>query len=239
MELLFGIRDVSGVLHDVAPDGPSNVTLPAGGVNGLVSQPKPVTTESGFAPGAVLHGYTTGVVEGSIRLLIEPPFTYKQVAGWFSPNRNAYLIVNGWELVVRLREMVAPPQVAPDGEPLLEVEIPLVSFDGVWRARPRRGSTVTNDGDVAIYPTLEWSGVGASVRWPSGLEMQLPAVVSLSTLDTSPWGGFTVRTGGKVDVAASKTVAGFSEPVPPGKTVALGLSKCEAMWQVGRWSPWQ
>lgn len=237
--MLFGIRDVSGALHDVAPGGPSKVTLTMGGVNGLVGQPKAVTTESAFAPGAVLHGYTSGVVDGSIRLLVEPPFTYRQVAGWFSPTRDAFLIVNGWELTVRLREMVAPPEVAPDGEPLLEMEIPLVSFDGVWRAKPQRGRTVTNDGDVAIYPTIEWSGAGASVRWPSGLDMQLPTVASLSRLDTSPWGGFTVRTGGTVNVAASKAVAGFSEPVPPGKTVTLGLSKCEAVWRVGRWSPWQ
>lgn len=236
--MLFGIRDQHGKLHDVAPDGPSNVTLLAGGVSGLVGQPKPVTTESGFSPGAVLHGYTTGVVEGAVRLLVEPPFSYGQVAGWFSATRDAHLIVNGWELAVRLREMVAPPEVAPDGEPLLEMEIPLVSFDGVWRSAPRRGARVTNDGDVAIYPTLEWSGAGASVRWPSGLDAQLPSVASLSTLDTSPWGGFTVRTGGRVNVVASKAVAGFSEPVPPGGVVSLGLSKCQAIWQVGRWSPW-
>lgn len=236
--MLFGIRDHNGVLHDVAPDGPSNVTLPAGGVNGLVSQPKPVTTESGFAPGAVLHGYTTGVVEGSVKLLVEPPFTYKQVVGWFSLNRNAYLIVNGWELAVRLREMVAPPQVAPDGEPLLEVEIPLVSFDGVWRSAPRRGARVTNDGDVPVYPLIEWTGSGAFVRWPSGFVTTLPEVTATSTLETAPWGGFTVRSAGEVNSVVSGKVAGFSEPVAPGATATLILSKCEAIWRIGRWSPW-
>lgn len=237
--MIFGIRDHTGKLHDVAPNGPSAVTLPAGGITGLVGQPKAVTTESGFAPGAVLHGYTTGVVEGSVKLLVEPPFSFGQVVAWFSPNRDAWLIVNGWELAVRLREMVAPPEVAPEGEPLLEVEIPLVSFDGVWRSPPKRGAQIVNDGDVPIWTTIEWSVPSASVRWPSGLETVLPSVSSLSTLDTSPWGGFTVRTAGRINAAASSQVAGFSEPVPPGASARLGLSRCEATWRTGRWSPWQ
>lgn len=237
--MIFGIRDHTGTLHDVAPNGPSAVTLPAGGITGLVGQPKAVTTESGFAPGAVLHGYTSGVVEGSVKLLVEPPFTFGQVAGWFSPNRDAFLIVNGWELAVRLREMVAPPDVAPDGEPLIEVEIPLVSFDGVWRSPPKRGASIVNDGDVPIWPTFEWSGPSASVRWPSGLDTALPSVAALSTLDTSPQGGFTVRTSGRINTAASSQVTGFSEPVPPGGSASLGLSRCDAIWRIGRWSPWQ
>ncbi len=237
--MIFGIKDHTGELHDVAPNGPSAVTLPAGGITGLVGQLKAVTTESGFAPGGVLHGYTTGVVEGSVKLLVEPPFTFSQVAGWFSPNHDSVLVVNGWELAVRLREMVAPPDVAPEGEPLLEVEIPLVSFDGVWRSPPKRGASIVNDGDVPIYPMIEWSGASASVRWPSGFDTVLPAVASLSTLDTSPWGGFTVRTQGHVNAAASGQVAGFSEPVRPGQSADLGLSRCDAIWRTGRWSPWQ
>ena len=237
--MIFGIRDHTGKLHDVAPNGPSNVTLPAAGITGLVGQPKAVTTESGFAPGGVLHGYTAGVLEGSVKLLVEPPFTFGQVAGWFSLSRDAFLVVNGWELAVRLREMVAPPEVAPDGEPLLEMEIPLVSFDGLWRSPPKRGASIVNDGDVAIYPTIEWSGASSSVRWPSGFDTVLPSVASLSTLDTSPMGGFTVRTQGQINAAASGQVAGFSEPVPPGESGDLGLSRCDAIWRTGRWSPWQ
>ena len=134
--------------------------------------------------------------------------------------------------------MVAPPQVAPEGEPLLEVEIPLVSFDGVWLDVPQRYVRVFNDGDVAIYPTIEWQGEGASVRWPSGMVTQLPPVKALSTLDTSPWGGFTVRTGGKVNVEASKAVAGFSEPALPGEGVRVVVVNGQAIWRVARWSPW-
>lgn len=237
--MLFGIRDQKGKLHDVTPDGPSNVTLPAGGVNGLVGQPKPVTTESGFAPGAVLHGYTTPAMEGSIKLMVEPPFTYGQVARWFSPNKDAHIILGSWELAVRLRAMVAHPDVAPDEEPLIEMEIPLASFDGVWLSAPRRGARVTNDGDVAIYPTIEWQGANSLVQWPSGFVTDLPPVTEKSTLDTSDDGGFTVRSNGRVDSVASGKVAGFSEPVPPGATASLTLSNCDAIWRVGRWSPWE
>lgn len=235
--MLVGVRDVHGVTHDVSPAGPSPVTLASGGVDGLVTKPEVVASTSGFVPGRLVHGLTTPPVEGQLRLLVDANPGYRAVAAWFSFRKLAEIIVGDWSLPVRLGGPVPPPEVAPDGEPLVEMTVPLVGDGGVWLSPVHTGDTIENTGDVPVWPTITWSGT-AAVAWPSGMVTTLPAVTAESVLDTAPESGLVVRTGGVVNVPASKSVEAFTEPVMPGETAHLGLTNCKASWRIGRWSPW-
>lgn len=235
--MLAGIRDTEGVVHDIAPSGPSPVTLAYGGIDGLVGKPEPVASTAGFIPGRLVHGVTTPPIDGSLRLLVDADPGYRKVANWFSYRKTSTIIIGHWELDCRLAGPVPPPEAAPDGEPLVEMTIPLTGDAGVWHGPTKTDATIANDGDVPIYAVITWTGT-AAITWPSGLTTTLPKVAKESTLNTAPETGLVVYTQNAINPDASKLVQPFTEPVAPGETARFGLSNCSLSWRVGRWSPW-
>lgn len=103
--------------------------------------------------------------------------------------------------------------------------VQVVVDSGVWRSPvvvPGGGAvTVTNWGDVNVWPKIEWSGAGGAVVVPSGARFTLPRVSAPRTVDLNPTTGCVVTDlEGRVDRAAwvGLRTAIFPEEIPPGET---------------------
>ena len=69
------------------------------------------------------------------------------------------------------------------------VQVPVVAPLGLARTQPYRKDgtvTVTNTGDVLIYPKIVYSGAGGEVTSPSGAKFTLPPVPALTVVDLDP-----------------------------------------------------
>jgi hypothetical protein len=89
---------------------------------------------------------------------------------------------------------------ATPGLPSLQVQVPVTSWQGCWHGETvahRGESVVANAGDLPAWPTIRWSGSGASVTAPGIGKVPLPdAGDRVAVLETDPAVAARVRVGG-------------------------------------------
>lgn len=183
---------------------------------------------------------------GSLTVVVHDPGLWPEFMAAWSTRREGTLVLEGesrFELPVRLAESVRVPSRRP--APGVEVSLPLVSDGGVWLSSvvtDTENVTVTNWGDVNVWPHLVWEGAGGAVTLPSGARLTLPKVSGLHEVSLDPMdGGEVVRLlDGTVDDALSREVGAVGESVPVGEnrtyTLPKGVSLC---WRVGVFNPWR
>lgn len=139
-------------------------------------------------------------------------------------------------LSVTLANALPSPVVRP--KPGERIDVSVISFQGAWQtAFSATGNvTVTNDGDVPIWPKIAWSGAGGTVTLPSGATFSLPSVsgeyeISLRRGDD----GKATKNGEVTDI----NVDSLAESVPVGQTRLFKLpAGAHLNWSVGVFDPW-
>lgn len=87
------------------------------------------------------------------------------------------------------------------------VTVPVFNAEGMFRSALKTGTktvTVTNSGDVPIYPKIRNLGAGGPVTTPSGARFTLPKATTATVFDTDP--------------RRLRLPGAFPESVPPGKS---------------------
>lgn len=106
--------------------------------------------------------------------------------------------------------------------------VPVVCFDGVAKTSTMTGTntvTVTNYGDVPVYPKIRYSGAGGVVTTPSGATFTLPRSAEETIVDLDP--------------KVLRLDGAFPEGVPPGSTGVWVLpAGAQLEWTLGVADPW-
>ncbi|OFP64928.1 hypothetical protein HMPREF2978_08610 [Corynebacterium sp. HMSC074C01] len=106
--------------------------------------------------------------------------------------------------------------------------VPVVCFDGVAKSSVMTGTgnvTVTNYGDVPVWPKIRYKGAGGVVTNPSGAKFTLPRAAEETTIDLDP--------------SVLRLEGAFPEHVPPGATGVWMLpAGAQLEWVLGVADPW-
>ncbi|STC97514.1 hypothetical protein [Corynebacterium renale] len=154
---------------------------------------------------------------GALSLRVMSAHGWHQVRQMFSHNHQGTLVLGGWRLPCRLAEALPAPGTIPTAGAV--VRVALIADGGVWVSpvTATGAVTVTNAGDVPVWPTIMWKGNGGKVTLPSGASFILPATPTARTIDLNRSSSGVVRAAdGEIDAALSRTVDSISECVPVG-----------------------
>lgn len=185
-------------------------------------------------------------LSGALTVVVRDPARWRDFAGAFHTRRHGTLVLNGVSggplmLQVRLASPLGPPTQQPRVGS--EIQVNLVADHGVWvQAHTGTGNTtVTNYGDVPIWPSIDWDGAGGQVTMPSGATFTLPAVTGRHSLSLSRLDGGEVRDAlGDVDAGLTGKVSPVFESVPVDMVRRFTLpAGARLSWHVGFFSPWR
>lgn len=108
------------------------------------------------------------------------------------------------------------------------LSVPVVCADGVAKSSVMTGTgtvTVTNHGDVSVWPKIRYQGAGGVVTNPSGAKFTLPRAAEETIIDLNP--------------RVLRLDGAFPENVPPGGTGVWGLpAGAHLEWTLGVADPW-
>ena len=210
-------------------------------LSGFVGVFEDTPVQSVGVPGAVVD-FRDRVVQqmsGSFTLVVFSRGQWEQARRDFSTREYGTLILDNdglFELPVRLAESLPTPGHVPEAGKRLEVS--MIADAGVWlsRASATNKVSVTNWGDVPVWPEIVWKGANQSVVLPSGAGFPLPRVDGeyRLPLDRRASGKATSESTG--DVVKTDAVG---EMVPVGATrqyTVTGGARVE--WSVGVFDPW-
>lgn len=241
----------------ISPDGrewefdheTSPVFVVSEGVEGFVGGGEDIALTADGLSGQMFAGVNVFPIEGALSGYCRGESVSDFRAG-FSRRRCGTLVVDSpvWgrlELEVRVvGGGVSVPHSLPDDR-WVSFSVSLVSDRGVWFTSPLYGSdnvTVTNSGDVNIWPEIRWQGAGGVVTLPSGATFTLPNSTARRVLTLDPMRGCMVSLeGGAIDRAMWKTLTGSvnAEGVPVGETRTYRVpAGAELVWRVGVFDPW-
>lgn len=119
------------------------------------------------------------------------------------------------------------------------------SKGGVWRARRHDNAnnvTVTNSGDVMVWPKILWKGAGGKITAPSGASFNLPEAKEWRMLNLDPATSCEVTDlRGILDPSLWKKLWGvFGEGVPVSESRMYQLpAGAELTWELGFFNPWR
>lgn len=210
-------------------------------LTGFVGVFEDTPVQSVGVPGAVVDFRDRVVqqMEGAFTLVVFDRGQWEQVRRDFSTREYGTLVLDNdgrFELPVRLAESLpAPGHVPAAGS---RIEVSMVADTGVWlsRASATNSVSVTNWGDVPVWPEIVWKGSNQSVVLPSGVGFPLPYVSGeyRLPLDRRASGKATSESTGEV----VKTDA-VGEMVPVGATRQYTVtSGARVEWSVGVLDPW-
>lgn len=210
-------------------------------LTGFVGLFEDTPVQSVGMPGALVN-FQDRVIQqmtGAFTLVVFSREQWEQVRRDFSSREYGTLILDNdglFELPVRLAESLPAPGHVPSVGSRLEVS--MVADTGVWlsRASATNSVSVTNWGDVPVWPEIVWKGNNQSVVLPSGVGFPLPSVSGeyRLPLDRRASGKAVGESTGK----AIQTDA-IGEMVPVGATRQFTVtSDARVEWSVGVLDPW-
>ncbi|MDO5534167.1 MAG: hypothetical protein Q4F65_05910 [Propionibacteriaceae bacterium] len=253
-------KGISGRVWPIAAAGSNTgVVLRSKGLEGMVGEVDDEALSAHGVPGQVVDHQQVGPMTGSLAVAIYPTATEsvaEVVSGWRSDwsrlvGREGLLELDSPTMgvlstPVRLAASLPPVDDDPYGETSIEeAEAELVADGGVWSGPPQSGTgsvTVTNTGDVRVWPRIGWQAAGPVVL-PSGASFLLPAVPAPRVLDLDPGESLEVTdAAGVLDRAVWEQVRGavLPEGVPPGKSRTYILPAGASLrWRLGYLDPWR
>lgn len=239
---MYSLEYVSpgGVSFDLFDRG--RVRVEADTIGGLVGQFEDtgvqVVGESGHS---VFFGdRVVAPLEGSFTVVVRDPSAWREFYRAWSTRVQGSLILGfgGHRLLLRCRLAVPLPFPASVPRRGARVEVSVIGDSGVW-VESFTGTglvTVTNFGDIPVWPEIVWSGSGGSVVLPSGAGFMLPAVDGESVLPLRRSNSGRVWQGGEL---TGVRVDCFCESVPVGESRDFRVpAGARLSWDVGVLNPW-
>lgn len=229
----------------------------AGGISGLIGEADDVAITAPGVSGQVLDSQQIPPMRGTIRFAVRgdgmasADDTWARLRQTFHHSRYGTMVLSETSfgpLSAKLRRSgaIPPPAVDPASEDvILDVDVPVISDEGCWWTQPISDTgfvTVTNSGDVLVWPEIVWEGDGGQVTMPSGATFTLPSANSLRRLFLDPFESNAVLDAdGNIDTEMWTAVRGLpAEGVPPGKSRDYALPEgAHLEWALGVLDPWQ
>lgn len=204
----MALIDFTGKRWALNPDPETtDVFIPSGGISGLTGA---VERKTITAPGVRGQRFVREEIlpmAGNITFVMPADVAPDFVDGWDAEIPCVFRIDF---LEVELCRNGPIPDPVDDGKRggLVEVNVPVVADQGCWFGAWATGTnnvTVTNIGDVFIYPKIVWNGAGGSVFMPSGASFTIPATTEPRTLLIDPEESYAITdAAGVVDYALMK-----------------------------------
>lgn len=218
-------------------------------ISGLVGEFQDSPVQSVGAPGSRVdfRDRVVAPMTGSFTLVVLGGEQWVRVRRAFSSRQYGQLILqtewNRFSLPVRLAQSLPTPGGAPKRGSTINVS--LVSdgeYGGVWsseHASSDNSVTVTNLGDVPIWPEIIWEGAGGQVTLPSGAAFTLPRVSGRHVLSLARHNSGRVVNNSGFSRELTKKIGAVGEQVPVGETRQYKIpTGAQLHWREGVLDPW-
>lgn len=230
--------------------------IKSGGIDGLVGDGDDVTIARVGDVGQSLDSFQPKPMTGTLTVLVRGDDAADVDAVWaefrsgFSRTRQGTLVVESPSQVLSAGVRLSGPISNPDEDPtsggiVRDVQVPLVADQCGWWTNwlSETGTvTVTNWGDLTVWPKIRWNGSPGTVTLPSGAKLSLPRaagerVVSLSMAQA----GFVTDKEGMPDFKLREQMRGaYPEGIPAGEKRTYQVPQGAALeWQIGVLDPWR
>lgn len=218
-------------------------------IAGLVGEFQDSPVQSVGVPGSRVdfRDRVVAPMTGSFTLVVLSEGQWLRVRRAFSSRRYGQLVLSSdrgrFSAPVRLAQTLS----TPSGEPKhgSTIAVSLVSdgeYGGVWSSQHASSDnlvTVTNLGDVPIWPEIIWDGAGGQVILPSGAAFQLPQVAGRHSLPLARQNAGRVFSGAGLERELSRQVGAVGEQVPVGESRQFQIPDgAELHWREGVLDPW-
>ena len=244
----------------VSPDGKSfaltggQIEVAEGGVDKLTGSVKERAYAAVGMPGQLLESHIIEPIRGALTLvLVSTPTKPAEALAFelrraFSHHRPGQLAAATPRGVARLRcrldGTITDPAEVYSRSSGLELRIPLVADEGVWKVGPYTGTDktrVSNFGDATTYLEITWQGSGGPITLPSGATLTLPATSERRRLLLNPTDSCAIiDPAGAVDHALWRQIPYLPEGVPAGGQRTYQLpAGATATWHVSTLDPWR
>lgn len=247
----------NGVVIDLVKPGDWSRRIAYAGVSGLVGAKSSSALTAVNVPGQVPVGFRTTEMKGTLMLQVVGSATesvdalVSEVNREFVSDEYGTLILardSAPRLSARIRLDGAidfPKSFLDSGDVDAEVGVPVICDDGCWETDVLTGSnsvTVTNPGDVFIWPSVVWKGAG-SVALPSGAVATLPTAPDWRRLSLDPYTSHEATSlDGTVDDGLSDLTAQLllGEGVPQKQSrTYLTEGQVRLEWNTKYLNPWR
>lgn len=233
-----------------------NAGLKAGGFSGLTGQLSAHVVSSIGEPGQRVESYQIPPAEGYLDVFARADGGKSAAEVWVKLRQDftwrapfGTLVVESplglASAVVRLHGELPPPETDELAAEVKQLRIPLSNDSGVWWLETQQSVgtvTVSNFGDVTIWPEIVWDGAGGVVKLPSGATFNLPAVRGEHLISLHPQRTRCVLDAqGQFADALHKQLQGviLPEGVPVGVTGVFTVPHgAKLQWKVGVLDPW-
>lgn len=218
-------------------------------LSGLVGEFQDTPIQTVGVPGARVdfRDRVVAPMTGSFTLVVLSVEQWLSVRQAFSTTKYGRLELRSegriYSCPVRLSASLPAPQAAPKHGSTVEVS--LVSDGdrgGVWSRSyqsDKKSVTVTNLGDVPVWPTVEWEGSGGAVTLPSGATLELPAVDRPHFLPLARNKAGKVTSDRGFEPEVTKKIGAVGEQVPVGEERTFSLpGGAKLHWREGVLDPW-
>ncbi|WP_278721113.1 hypothetical protein [Corynebacterium matruchotii] len=243
----------------VSPDGASfaltggQIEVAEGGVDKLTGSVKERAYTAVGMSGQLLESHVIEPIRGALTLVIDSTPTKPaevlvfELRRAFSHYRLGQLAVATPRGVARLRcrldGTISDPTEVHSRSSGLELRIPLVADEGVWKVGPYTGAgkiNVSNFGDATTYLEITWQG-GGPITLPSGATLTLPATSERRRLLLNPADSCAIiDDAGAVDHTLWQQIPYLPEGVPAGGQRTYQLpAGATATWHVSTLDPWR
>lgn len=230
--------------------------IKSGGIDGLVGDGDDVTIARVGDVGQSLDSFQPKPMTGTLTVFVRGDEAADVDAVWagfrsgFSRTRQGTLVVESPSQVLSAGVRLSGPIPAPDEDPtsgglVRDVQVPLVADRCGWWTDWLSESgtvTVTNWGDLTVWPQIRWNGSPGTVILPSGAKLALPRaaaerIVSLSMSQA----GFVTDKEGVPDFKLREQMRGaYPEGVPAGEKRTYQVPRGATLeWQIGVLDPWR
>ena len=243
----------------VSPDSASfaltggQIEVAEGGVDKLTGSVKERAYTAVGMSGQLLESHVIEPIRGALTLVIDSTPTKPaevlvfELRRAFSHYRLGQLAVATPRGVARLRcrldGTISDPTEVHSRSSGLELRIPLVADEGVWKVGPYTGAgkiNVSNFGDATTYLEITWQG-GGPITLPSGATLTLPATSERRRLLLNPADSCAIiDDAGAVDHTLWQQIPYLPEGVPAGRQRTYQLpAGATATWHVSTLDPWR
>ena len=146
-----------------------------------------------------------------------------------------------YRLAVRLPAAFKFPAAIPKRGDRVRVDV-IADSPGVWTV-PLSGEgnvTVTNYGDVPIWPEIVWEGAGGEVTLPSGARFILPVVSEEHRLPLARNNSGRIFRGDEYDRELTRRVGAVGESVPRAEERDFIVPPgARLVWEIGVFDPFE